>query len=154
MKRLAVLALILLALPMFGRAQDDDGLYFFNGKVEEMAVFTLEFARKFEHRPVLLRGLNKPEKNLFATASLKFDKDFAVVSLRNQPYHEDLDNLERQPTVNLGQMETDQGEPFVLVIFDDKGIDGRDQNPNSITRTFQDALLKALDGKFKRRKTL
>ena len=36
MKRLAMLALVLLALPVLGRAQDDNGLYFYDGKVQEM----------------------------------------------------------------------------------------------------------------------
>jgi hypothetical protein len=152
MKRLAVLAFVLLALPVLGRAQEDNGLYFYDGKVQEIASFSLEFAQKFEHKPTLLRGSSKAETKLFVTASLKLKEGSAVVVLRDAPYQEDLDNIERNSTVNFVQLQTDAGEAFVLVTFGERnGLDGLDRNPASATRALQDALLKALDTKFKRR---
>ena len=153
MKRLAVLALVLLALPVLGRAQEDNGLYFYDGKVQEIATFTLEFVQQFEHKPTLLRGASKAETKLFVTAKfLQLEESAAVISLRDKPYQEDLDNVERDPTVNFVQLQTDAGAPYVLVTFGEQnGLDGLDRNPASTTRALQDALLKALDSKFKRR---
>ena len=148
MKHLAVLALIL-ALPLLARAEDS-GLYYYTGTVKELAALTLAFAQQFEHKPVLLRGASKAETKLFAGASLKLEDGSAEVQLRNQPLQEDLDSLERQPTVNFVQLQTDQGEAYALVTFGDQA--GELQlNPASVIRVFQDALLKALDAKFKRR---
>jgi hypothetical protein len=154
MKRLAVLALILLALPILGRAQEDNGLYYYDGKVKEIASFVLEFAQTFVHPPVLLRGGSKGETKLFVTASLKLENEDAVIRLCNKPYQEDLDSLERLPTVNFVQLQTAAGEPVVLVTLDEEGGNEWNLNPASATRALKEALLKALDAKFKRRASI
>ncbi len=155
MKRLAMLALVLLALPVLGRAQDDNGLYFYDGKVQEIASFSLEFVKKFEHRPVLLRDSSQIQKNFFETATLQLKDGSAQLLLRGAPYQEDLDSFERHPVVNFVGLQTDQGETYVLVSFGEKNdLADQNNNPTSVTETLQNALIKALDGKFKRRTSI
>jgi hypothetical protein len=152
-KRLVALALVLLTmLPLSGRAQGFDDTYFYVGTIKEVSAFVLEFARSFVHPPVLLRNSIKAETSLFVTASLSPIKDDeATIRLRDQPYQEDLDKTERQPTVGFLQLQTSEGVQYVQVLFDDEGGNGWDDRPTTATGAFEDALIKALDAKFKRR---
>ena len=155
MKPLALLALLLTLGGAGGAggaagAQEEPLQWF--AKLPDIAQFSLEFARRFEHPPVLLRGASKPDTKLFAGAKLTLDASTAELVLREAPFRETLSTLESEPIVDFVAFEPEGGEPYVLVYFADRSRpDGQDPNPASAVRRFQVALLQAFDAKFKRR---
>ncbi len=129
------------------------------GKAQEIAAFSVQFVRGFNHPPVLVRDFDLPVKFFFKDAKLEqvantqfepVHSDLFQITLRETPWREEIDGRARNVLILVSAIEG-YAQPRTAVAFSDSEAGkGLDENPQSITNQLEVALIGALDKRFPR----